>query len=182
MRNKVFIYSMGFALSIMLANPLKAGQDIKPDIGDDGPPTDRTGAGTHKQPIYHPPVAGSLTRREGAGSRGKGGIDENSTILTVLAPKHTGHTISEQPRLYWYISKVIEGPIVLTITHADPLAKGASIEPILKTTIRVAEAGVQVFDLSEYNIKLKKNVEYEWSISIPEQTELASDESLQIQK
>jgi len=168
MYNKTFIYSMGFALSVMLANPLKAGEEIKPDV--DGVPTDRTGAGTHNKPIYHPPVAGAPKRVEGAGSRGVK-IDDDSMILTVLAPSHTGYTISEQPRLYWYISKKVETPVTLTITYADPLATGAGIEPILETSVEISKKGVQVFDLSEYDVKFETGVEYEWTVSISQETE-----------
>jgi len=169
MYNKTFIYSMGFALSVILANPLKAGEEFTPpDV--DGAPTDRTGAGTHNKPIYHPPVVGAPKRIAGAGSRGAM-IEEDSMVLTVLAPSHTGYTISEQPRLYWYISKKIEDPVTLTITYANSLAVDVSAEPILETSVEVSEEGVQVFDLSEYNVKFETGVEYEWSVSISPESE-----------
>jgi len=172
MCNKTFIYSMGFALSVILASPLKAAdEEIKPDM--DGAPTDRTGAGTHNQPIYQPPIAGAPRRIEGAGSRGAGEFSEDSTILTVLAPSHTGYTISEQPRLYWYISEKVESPVTLTISYANPLAVGADIEPILETSVEVSREGVQVFDLSKYDVKFETGVEYEWSVSISRETEQA---------
>jgi len=182
---KSFIYSIGFVLSIVLAHPIKVlgANDLggtPPETGD-SVPDDRTGAGTHNKPIYKPPVAGAPTVRSGAGSRSIDIPDiDKDLFLTVLAPNHTGHTISEQPRLYWYISKVVETPVVVTILYADPLAKGASPEPVLEKKVQVVKEGIQIFDLSRYNVKLKTGVEYEWTIRIPTNLDNPSQEMTSI--
>jgi len=52
-------------------------------------------------PSYQPPLRGAPGGRVGGGTRGTG---RETFVLSVLAPDHTGLTVSEQPALYWFIS------------------------------------------------------------------------------
>lgn len=154
MQRKIFVL-IGFALSVTFANSLwveAAEGDIKPEFESDKAPGGRVPGGTR----YMPDRALNLSR----------GWAKNSNILTVLAPKGTGYTINKQPRLYWHISELIKNPVELTIIYVDPLAEDVSTEPLLETQLQVFHAGLQVIDLSKYNIELKTGVEYEWFINI----------------
>ena len=162
MQKAFFNVLAGFVLGITLTNSLwvEAVQNntLEPELDGDGAPGDRAPGGTHHQPIYVPLSRGLDVNRIN--------FAENSNVLTILAPKGTGYTISKQPRLCWHIAKVIKNPIAVAIMYADPLAKGASTEPLLETTLQVSQAGVQVLDLSKYDIELETGVEYEWSVDI----------------
>src|SRR3712207_1026765 len=58
-------------------------------------------------PVYKPPVRGAPEGRVGGGTRG----GDQTFMLSVLAPRHTGWTVQEQPVLYWYLTKAISTPI-----------------------------------------------------------------------
>ncbi len=76
--------------------------------------------------------------------------------------RHTGLTSSPQPLLYWYISKLdIEPYQFIEFKLAE------SGESILTTQlIPLKKAGIQKLDLKKYDIKLKANKLYSWSISL----------------
>src|SRR5262249_44782001 len=76
-------------------------------------------------PVYNPPSRGAPGGRIGGGTRGGGNI----FVLSVLAPDHSGLTTSEQPSLYWFISKTTSLPVEVTLM--DP----QGIKPILETQL-----------------------------------------------
>src|SRR5262245_53634443 len=63
-------------------------------------------------PVYAPPKRGAPGGRVGGGTRG---IQREVFVLSVLAPDHSGFTTSEQPSLYWFISKSTSLPVELTV-------------------------------------------------------------------
>jgi hypothetical protein len=86
---------------------------------------------THKvpktdRPIYKPPLRGAPSSRVGGGTRGEEG---DSIALTVLAPGHTGWSASDQPTLYWYLSKPANTRLELTVIDDD------AIKPLLETQL-----------------------------------------------
>jgi uncharacterized protein (UPF0335 family) len=79
----------------------------------------------------------------------------------VLAPDHSGFTTSEQPSLYWYISKPTSLPVELTVM--DP----QGVKPILETRLSSAvNAGVQRVRLADYNVRLSPGAAYRWFVAV----------------
>ncbi|MCP4698574.1 MAG: DUF928 domain-containing protein [Gammaproteobacteria bacterium] len=106
------------------------------------------------------------------GKRGEVEVIERRTLpdMAPLAPEHPGLSLSNQPTLYWFLSKVWPGSLEFTLTSS-----GAP-EPELITTLEKPggffAAGIHGLSLAEYNVSLKAGVEYEWFVSIigdPEQ-------------
>lgn len=112
---------------------------------------------TSQTPIYKPPKRGAPATRIGGGTRG----NDHHMILSVLAPEHTGWTSQAQPVLYWYISKPTN------IDHEIILYDGDSVEPLLALKNNgPISAGLHALKLADHHIKLRQNVEYEWSVSL----------------
>jgi hypothetical protein len=97
--------------------------------------------------------------RVGGGTRGIG--DGPSVTLEVLAPDHTGLTVSPQPTLYWFVSQRIETGAELTIvddTSVDPLLELKLTPPI--------EPGIHALSLEEHGVQLAPNVAYQWFVAV----------------
>jgi hypothetical protein len=83
-------------------------------------------------------------------------------IIAPLAPLPTGLTVSSQPTLYWYLSSPWDGEVEFTLNEVG------AMEPILELIIgppansKRREAGVHATRLSDYNITLDKDKDYEW--------------------
>lgn len=105
--------------------------------------------------VYKPPVRGAPAQRVGGGTRGVSVVP----VLTVLAPDHVALTTSEQPTLYWYVS----APSVIRIEVA--LVDPAGVKPLIKTSLPNVEPGIHRFNLKDFNVRLKPNEEYQWSVS-----------------
>ena len=135
-------------------------QDAKP-----GQPTDQNLKDQSKKPeapapvpVYTPPKRGAPGGRIGGATRG---IQREVFLLSVLAPDHSGFTTSEQPSLYWFISKSTSLPVELTVM--DP----QGVQPILETRIPApVEAGVHRIRLSDYNVRLASGAAYRWFVSV----------------
>jgi len=121
--------------------------------------------------MYTPKVDGAPTRRVGGGTRG---LSDSAAIpmLAVIAPEHTGLTISEQPTLYWYVSSDVNVPFSFTLTYDDSEIESGrvslqdSIDPVLEAKISDPGTGIQAIDLSKYNVNLKHDLVYRWAISM----------------
>lgn len=124
------------------------------------PPPDPT---AKVQPVYVPPNRGAPVSRVGGGTRGAGG---DETLVRVLAPEHTGLASRDQPTLYWYVSRAAARLAVVLIDDAAEM-------PLLELEmVASAPAGIQSLQLAEHGIRLKPNVEYQWSVALvidPEQ-------------
>lgn len=108
--------------------------------------------------IYNPPMRGAPAVRIGGGTRGLG---LETIELVVLAPDHTGLTITEQPRLYWYVSKPVISKLEVTLINDE------SNEPVYEDLVaNTTSAGIQSIDLAKAGIKLKQGLEYRWYVSV----------------
>jgi hypothetical protein len=107
-------------------------------------------------PEYKPPVRGAPARRVGGSSRGA----EELPFVAVIAPDHVGHTVSEQPALYWFVSR--RSPVRVEITLID----SSGIKPVVETSITSAEPGIHRFSLADHDVRLKPGEEYQWSVSL----------------
>lgn len=106
---------------------------------------------------YVPPMRGAPASRIGGGSRG---VTDVATIF-ALAPDHTGWTISEQPALYWYISKPMTAHLEVTLIN------DREIKPVVEKIFDApAKAGIQKIKLSDFGVKLQLGVEYRWHVSV----------------
>jgi hypothetical protein len=108
--------------------------------------------------VYKPPKRGAPGGRVGGGTRG---IQRDVFVLSVLAPDHSGLTISEQPSLYWFISGPTSLPVELTVTDRD------GGQAILETRLQgPVQAGVHRVRLADHNIHLKQGVTYQWFVTV----------------
>ncbi len=109
-------------------------------------------------PIYRPPFPNAPRVRVDGLSRG---ANDAALALTVLAPEHVGLTTKDQPSLFWFQSKAARTRFELTIVAAK------EIKPILETQLdEPTNDGIQRFRLSDHGIKLKKGVDYRWSVAM----------------
>jgi hypothetical protein len=105
------------------------------------------------EPLYKPPLRGAPAGGIGGATRGEKG-------LQLLVPNHPAQTISDQPNLYWYVSKPMIAPVKLTISKEDE-------EQLLveKELHGVGKVGINVIRLTDYGIRLHRDVKYyEWCI------------------
>src|SRR5437867_6045436 len=113
-------------------------------------------ASTTLAPVYKPPVRGAPGGRLGGGTRGR----DQTFILSVLAPDHTGLTAQEQPVLYWYLSKPITSPMEFTLI-------GDGIKPLVETTLKPPfVAGVQRLRLADFGVHLNPGKQYRWFVAL----------------
>ncbi|MEO8626659.1 MAG: DUF928 domain-containing protein [Betaproteobacteria bacterium] len=109
--------------------------------------------------VYKPPQRGAPGGRVGGATRGT--RERDTFVLSVLAPDHTGLTVSEQPSLFWFISAETTLPVELTLV--DPNA----VEPVLEVTLASpVQHGIHRVRLADYGVRLKQGVAYQWSIAI----------------
>lgn len=112
---------------------------------------------------YKPPMLGKPGNRVGGGTRGKGEI----ATLAALVPDHIGLAATVQPSLCWYVSKLLDMKVEITLNDAN------SIHPLLEKQLDIsAKGGTQCLKLSDYGLRLTPEMEYEWFVSIspdPEQ-------------
>lgn len=117
--------------------------------------TPKVGAGL---PVYNPPKRGMPGGRLGGGTRS---ADHNVTLLSVLAPDHTGLTGQEQPILYWYLSKPTSHPIYFTVVDTE------STKTVLDVKLAApSRPGVQAIRLSDHGIRLSPGVQYQWFVAL----------------
>jgi hypothetical protein len=123
---------------------------------------------TAGSPTYTPPQRGAPQRRVGGSSRGPADALPN---VRVLVPDHVALTVSEQPALYWYLSK--PSAVKVEIVLLDD--KGES--PLVEYSVaNAAGPAVHRVDLAQHKINLKPEVEYQWSISVvPNANERSGD-------
>ena len=109
-------------------------------------------------PVYQLPKRGAPAGRIGGGTCG---TQREVFVLSVLAPDHSGLTISEQPSLYRFISNSTSIPVELTVMDAQ------GIQPILETRIPApVQAGVHRIRLSDYNVRLAHGAAYRWFVTV----------------
>jgi hypothetical protein len=151
-RTAAWCFIAGFIFSMPLSvGPVGAQQDsIEAN--------DRKTETAVSAPVYRPPKRGAPGGRVGGGTRG---VQREVFVLSVLAPDHTGLTVSEQPFLYWFISKPTSFPVELTVMDSQ------AVQPILE--IRVpspVQAGVHRVRLADYGIRLSSGAAYRWYVAV----------------
>jgi hypothetical protein len=121
-------------------------------------------------PVYKPPQRGAPGGRVGGGTRG---VQREVFVLSVLAPDHSGVTVSEQPSLFWYISAPTSLPIEITIM--DP----SETKPILETKIpSPTQPGIHRVRLADYGIRLSPGEPYRWYVTVVPDAERRSKDIL----
>lgn len=129
---------------------------------------DKPGKVSMEKFVYNPPMRGAPAVRIGGGTRGIGGL---TIELVVIAPDHTGLTVNEQPKLYWYVSKPAKAKLELTLINDK------SDEPVYESIVaKSTVSGIQSIDLSKTKIKLKPNLEYRWFVSAVEDNKQRSND------
>ena len=116
---------------------------------------------------YRPPLRGAPARRVGGSSRGS---ETALPAVSVLAPDHVGLTVSEQPALYWYISKPTAVRVEVTLIDSD------GTRPLVEAAVKTDAPGIHRLDLAQHGVRLKPEVEYQWSVSlVPNPDERSND-------
>jgi hypothetical protein len=109
--------------------------------------------------VYKPPLRGAPGGRVGGGTRGTG--QEPAFVLSVLAPNHTGLTVSEQPSLFWFISSASSYPVELTLV--DP----GKTDPLIELKVNPpVKPGVHRVSLKDHNVRLAPGVSYQWYVAV----------------
>ena len=107
---------------------------------------------------YTPPPRGAPKKSVGGSSRG---VDAAVPRVMLLVPDHVGFTVSENPALYWYLSKPTSVRVEITLIDD----KGET--PLIEETMSNASGpAVHRIDLAKYKVALKPEVEYQWSIAV----------------
>lgn len=109
-------------------------------------------------PVYKPRHPDAPKVRVDSRVRGAG---DTMLSLTVLSPQHVGLTTKAQPSLFWYQSKARRTRFELTITE------GKKPKPVLEMQInQLPTDGIQRLRLADYQVSLKPDVEYRWSVAM----------------
>jgi len=109
--------------------------------------------------LYKPPLRGAPAGRVGGGTRGVS--ERESFSLSVLVPDHAGLTVSDQPRLYWYISKPTTHPVELTVIERN------AVSPLLEQVVPgPGREGIQAIRLADYGVHLRRGVQYRWFVTL----------------
>lgn len=107
---------------------------------------------------YKPPWRGAPKSRVGGGTRGP---QDKLPSLSALAPEHLGLTVSEQPELYWYLSKDSPHPVEFILNDKE------RIDPLLEFVIKPPlQAGIHRIQLAQHQTRLKPGVPYEWFVAL----------------
>ncbi len=107
---------------------------------------------------YKPPWRGAPKSRVGGGTRGP--KDERPS-LSALAPDHLGLTVSEQPELYWYLSKDSSHPVEFILNDKE------GIDPLLEVVMKPPlQAGIHRIQLAQHQTRLQPGVPYQWFVAL----------------
>lgn len=150
--------------AVFAASILALGLAATPSIAQQQPANAKASAA----PAYTPPTRGAPSRRVGGSSRG---VSSALPSVMVLVPDHVALTTSEQPVLYWYLSKPTSVRVEITLIDD----KGET--PLIEYSVKdAAGPAVHAVELAKHNVHLKPGVEYQWSIAVvPDPNERSSD-------
>jgi len=95
-------------------------------------------------------------------------VTNDDFVLRVLVPEHTGLTTQPQPILYWYVSEPVSAQFVFQLEQKAKVNSFDYFEPLIKTTFDLSvETGIHSLSLAKYdNVKLEKDIQYIWSLSL----------------
>lgn len=109
--------------------------------------------------LYQPPHRGAPGGRVGGGTRGPA---SDLPLMYALVPDHVGLSSEAQPRLVWYMSKSTAYPLEFTVIDADN-----GVNPIIEKPLPAPpEPGVQIIQVSQYDLRLEKGKTYQWFVSL----------------
>ncbi len=125
---------------------------------------DRTAA-YEKPLVYAPPMRGAPDTRVGGATRSLPRLK----AVEILAPAHTGLTVSENPTLYWYVSEPGIARVELALRDAD------AFRTILFLS-KTVQAGIHALTLAKHNLNLAVDAEYRLSVTlVPDTTNPSID-------
>lgn len=108
--------------------------------------------------VYQPPLRGAPLSLVGAGARGV--TTAAGLTLCVLAPDHTGLTVSAQPTLHWYLSDLPDTPLRFTLVEVT------SERVVAAVPLQPRRAGVQSTALGTLGVRLELGREYAWTVAL----------------
>jgi hypothetical protein len=108
--------------------------------------------------MYKPPLRGAPLARMGGGTRGEG---DDAPEVYVLTPEHAGLASRDQPVLYWYLSRAVKA------RYEFVLMAETDYEPLVETELTAVDAaGIQRIALADFDVRLKPDVPYQWSVAV----------------
>jgi hypothetical protein len=119
--------------------------------------------------VYH--NRGVPVRRVGGGTRGT--VDEDLKLI-VLTPNEFARTISPRPTLFWYLSKAVDKPLIVSIVDTRP----QNPRNLLKIEMSGTKpAGIHRLDLSDDQVMnrnqadvkaaaLESGIDYRWTVAV----------------
>jgi hypothetical protein len=150
----VVIALCGFAVlaSLELAKP------AEPVRTGAAPPAPETRApGASREIVFNPPRRGAPRTRTGGGTRTNGAPVE----VAVLVPESTGLTISEQPALYWRLSKDMSAQFEFVLTDERQET------PLWRESVSdMFRAGIHPLPVSAMKLSLTPGVSYRWFVAL----------------
>ena len=136
-------------------------KDAKPNAE---PPASPAGVGA-----YRPPSRGAPQTRVGGGTRG----DARGLNVAVIAPDHTGLASTNQPDLYWFVSRPVSAPVEFVLMEID------AIDPLIEKQLPPpSTAGIQRISLADLAATLQPGKEYQWSVSMVKDANSRSQDSM----
>ena len=122
-------------------------------------------------PVYRPPARGAPAGRIGGGTRGVAvGVQ-----VSALVPDHVGQTASEQPTVYWYLTR--EASDTVEVTLIDQVGTRPLLEHRLPPPVR---AGIHGLRLADHGVRLVPGTTYQWSVAIVRDAERRSRDVLSV--
>src|SRR5450631_99541 len=76
---------------------------------------DSPSAATTKATLTYTPAKGADLTSTRVGALIRAGGADKQPLLSIIAPDHTGTTITDEPQLYWYISEATELPVEIAL-------------------------------------------------------------------
>jgi len=137
-------------------DPPKSAEQPRTDVAQPAPQSKNTGP-TAREIVFNPPRRGAPRTRTGGGTRTDGAPIE----VTVLVPEDTGLTISEQPTLYWRISKDTSARFEFVLSDDRQVA------PLWRESVTdTFRAGIHSLPVAAMKVSLTPGVSYRWFVAL----------------
>lgn len=134
----------------------------------------------------HSGVSRGITRGITRGVQQRGASDLNgdiepaqehmaadSLVLAPLAPRQVGYSADSAPEVYWYLSQAWPEKLVFKLNKDFETVLKLDLPP---PTDEGWQAGMHAVDLSDHQVNLEADTEYEWFVlAIPDPEERAAD-------
>jgi hypothetical protein len=85
--------------------------------------------------------------------------------IEVIAPQRVAYTLRAKPTLYWRVNKKVKGTIAIKI---EEMKRGSlPSKPLLEVlAVREMKPGYHRFSLGSLGVRLKRNVDYIWTVAL----------------